>query len=44
MFEDKIRELNLRNEGKVEEYTFEKRTYTVQEIQDIVVPTVITLK
>lgn len=35
MFEDKIRELNLRNEGKVEEYTFEKRTYTVQEIQNI---------
>lgn len=35
MFENKIRELNLRNEGKVEEYTFEKRTYTVQEIQDI---------
>ena len=35
MFEDKIKELNLRNEGKVEEYTFEKRTYTVQEIQDI---------
>ena len=35
MFEDKIREINLRNEGKVEEYTFEKRTYTVQEIQDI---------
>ena len=25
MFEDKIRELNLRNEGKVEEYTFESK-------------------
>ncbi len=35
MFESKIEELNLRNAGKVEESTFEKRTYTVQEIQAI---------